>query len=63
MMGFSIITCLPARNAAMVYGSWNSSEVRLKTTSTSLLVKMSSGFVVASGMLNFAAQWSVFWVV
>ena len=25
-----------------------------------VLVKTSSGFVVASGMLNFAAQWSVF---
>ena len=46
-----------------MYGSWNSSEVRLKITSTSLLVKMSSGFVVMSGMLNFAAQWSVFWMV
>jgi hypothetical protein len=60
-MGFSIITCLPASRADIVYGSWNSSEVRLKTTSTSLLVKMSLGFVVASGILNLAAQWSTFW--
>jgi hypothetical protein len=35
----------------------------LKTTSTSLLVKMSVGLVVARAMLNLVAQWSAFWVM
>jgi hypothetical protein len=60
--GFSTKTCLPASRAAIVYVSWNSSEVRTKTTSTSLLLKTSVELVVAIGMWNFAAQCLAFFV-
>jgi len=47
VMGFSINTFFCASRAEMAYGSWNSSETEIKTTSTSELLKISFGSVVA----------------
>jgi hypothetical protein len=60
VMGFSMNTFFCASRAEMAYGSWNSSETEMKTTSTLELLKISSGSVVAFEIWYFEAQCSAF---